>query len=129
MSNVHWEHEQVDTLAIDLTDAPGRIQRKAPKVLEVGAFKTKRNLKRMASGHKYLPGLDGAVSYDRISDLEYEIGFDKRGQGNLANIAVYGSVNNAPIMGSPSDALRIELPSIVENLADAAEDSVLGEEK
>lgn len=129
MTNIEVEHSQVDRLAVDLSKAPGRIQRRLPKVLEVGAFKTKRNLQRMASGHRYLPGLAGAVSYDRLAELEYEIGFDKRGQGKLANVAVYGTSNNAPVMGTPLDALRMELPAILRNLADAAEDSVLGGEK
>lgn len=126
MSRFEWDTSEVSTLATDLSKAPNRIQRRAPKVFEVGAYKTKQNLKRMASGHEYLPGLDGAVAYDRHSDLNYEVGFDKVGQGNLANIAVYGSVNNAPVMGTPMDALRIELSSIERHLAGEGESAVLG---
>lgn len=126
MSKIEFDASEVKTLALDLSKAPGRIQRKAPQVLKVGAFKTKRNLQRMASGHNYLSGLSGAVSYDAITPLHYEIGFDKEGQGHLANIAVYGSVNNAPVMGTPADALRMELPAMLRHLSDEAEDSVLG---
>lgn len=128
MSRIEIEHSQVDRLAMDLARAPGRIQRRAPKVFEVGAYKTKRNLQRMAAGHRYLGGLASAVEYERIdaAGLDYEIGFNKGGVGSLANVAVYGTSNNAPIMGSPADALRMELPNILRHLADVAEDSVLG---
>ena len=41
------------------------------------------------------------MSYDVESspaEVKVTVGFDKRGQGNLANIAAFGSVNNAPVM-------------------------------
>lgn len=122
---IRWDTDQVDRLSIDLSRAPGRIQKSAPHVLLVGINKAKKNLKRMASGHDYLPDLPGHVEYDRLSPLEFELGFNKVGQGNLANIAVYGSVNNAPVSGSPADALRIELPQIMHHLGDEGEDAVL----
>lgn len=124
--SISFDASEVKALALDLSKAPGRIQRKAPKVIETGAFKTKRNLQRMAKGHRYLSGLGGAVAYDRIADLEYEIGFDKGGVGSLANVAVYGTSNNAPVMGSPLDALRMELPAIMRHLGDEGEDAVFG---
>lgn len=126
MTSIHWDTDEVDRLAIDLSEAPGRIQRSADRVLFVGINKAKRNLKRMASGHDYLPQLDDHVEYERHGVLEYELGFNKVGQGNLANIAVYGSVNNAPIMGSPADAIRIELPQIMRQLGDEGADAILG---
>lgn len=126
MTRFRWDTDQVERLAVDLSEAPRRVQQSAPKVLLVGINKAKKNLKRMASGHDYLPHLDGQVEYDRLGMFEYELGFNKRGQGNLANIAVYGSVNNAPVMGSPADALRLELPSIMRHLGDEGSDAVLG---
>jgi hypothetical protein len=126
VSKIEFDASEVRSLALDLSKAPGRIQRSAPKVLEVGAFKTKRNLQRMASGHRFLGGLDSAVAYDALTPLHYEIGFDKGGVGSLANVAVYGTSNNAPVMGTPMDALRLELPSIMRHLSDEGEDAVLG---
>lgn len=122
---IHWDTSQVDLLAVDLRQAQGRIQRSAPKVFEVGANKIKRSMKRVASGHSYLPQLDQHVSYDRHGDLNYEIGFDKVGQGNLANFAAFGSINNAPVMDHTLP-LREEIPSIMKHLADEGEDAVLG---
>jgi hypothetical protein len=39
---------------------------------------------------------------------------------------VYGTSNNAPVMGTPMDALRLELPAILRHLGEDAEDAVLG---
>ena len=121
-----FDTSEVDRLALDLSKAPGRIQRATPQVFLVGINKAKKNLKRMASGHTYLPELDDHVEYDVLGSLHYELGFNKVGQGHLANIAVYGSVNNAPVMGTPTDALRMELPHIEHHLGDEGEDAVLG---
>lgn len=120
---------EVDRLALDLSKAPGRIQRRAPKTLRKGAFDVKQRLRRDASGHAYLPGLAATAAYDEMTPLSYEIGFDKSGQGHLGNVAVYGTPNNAPIMGSPADHLRLEMPTILRYLGDDAEESVLGDGK
>lgn len=124
--NFHWDTSELDRLALDLSEAPGRIQRKAPAVFARGAFEIKNRIKRAAKGHGHLPRLDAHVSYDKLGPLSYEIGFDKVGQGNLANIAAFGSVNNAPVMESPVMIARYELPEIERHLADAGEESVLG---
>lgn len=127
MTRLEWDTSELDRLAVDLSKAPGRIQRKAPGVFARGAFEIKKRLKRDASGHGHLPELDRHVSYDKLGPLDYEIGFDKIGQGNLANIAVYGSVNNAPVMGSPADAARLEMPAIERHLGAEGADAVLGD--
>lgn len=126
MTRLHWDTSEVNRLAVDLSEAPGRAQRKAPAVFARGAFEIKNRIKRAASGHGHLPSLDAHVSYDHLGFLDYEIGFDKRGQGNLANIAVYGSINNAPIMETPAMLARPELREIERHLGDVGEESVLG---
>ena len=124
--NLEWDASEVNRLAVDLSKAPGRIQRKAPGVFARGAFEIKASIKRAASGHDYLPDLDRHVSYTKYGPLDYEIGFDKVGQGNLANIAVYGSINNSPVMESPAMLARPELREIERHLGDVGEESVLG---
>lgn len=126
MTRLHWDTSEANRLAVDLSAAPGRIQRKAPGVFARGAFEIKNRIKRAASGHDYLPSLSAHVSYDHRGFLEYEIGFDKVGQGNLANIAAYGSINNAPVMESPVMVARPELREIERHLGDEGEDAVLG---
>ena len=126
MARLEWDTSQVGRLAVDLSEAPGRIQRKAPSVFARGAFEIKNRIKRAASGHDYLPSLSSHVSYTKFGPLDYEIGFDKVGQGNLANIAAYGSINNAPVMESPAMLARLELREIERHLGDEGEEAVLG---
>ena len=129
MTRIEWDTSQVNRLAADLSKAPGRIQRKAPKVFARGAFEIRNRIKRDASGHGHLSGkdrLDAHVSYDKLSPLAYEIGFDKEGQGELANIAIYGSVNNAPVASPPIVHALAESREIERHLGDEGEDAVLG---
>lgn len=126
MSGLRWDTSEPNRLSVDLSEAPGRAQRKAPAVFARGAFEIKKRLKAAASGHDHLPSLDAHVAYDKVGPLAFEIGFNKVGQGNLANIAVYGSVNNSPIMESPAQLARYEIPAIERHLGDAGEESALG---
>lgn len=124
---IHVDTSQLDRLAIDLSEAPGRIQRSAPKVMARGAFNIKTEMREDFSGHNFLKDLGFKVNYDRLDrlGLAYEIGIDKGGQGSLGNIAAYGTSNNAPV-ADKNAGLRRELPRIVSHLGDVAEDSVLG---
>lgn len=126
MTKITWDTSEVNALASDLSKAPGRIQRKAPAVFARGALETKKRIQRDATGHGHLRGLPRHVGYDRIGLLDYEIGFNKSGQGNLANFAVYGSVNNSPVMSSPAAHLRREIPVIMRHLGDEGEAAVFG---
>lgn len=127
MSNrIQFDTSQVDRLAVDLSEAPGRIQRRAPKVFEVGANKIKKGMRAEASGHRHLRGLPQHVNYTKFSALDFEIGIDKGGQGSLGNFAAFGSVNNVRVMDHTAP-LRHELPFIQRNLVDAGADAVLGE--
>lgn len=124
-----WDTSEVNALSADLSQAPVRIQRKAPAVFLKGAIEIKRRIERSARGHDYLPQLASHVGHDRLGFLRHEIGFNKVGQGNLANIAAFGSVNNAPIMPPPSVIARPELPVIERHLGDEGEDAVLGRQR
>lgn len=126
MTRLHWDTSEVERFAIDLSEAPGRMQRKAAGVFARGAYEIKGRIRRAALGHDYLPDLPRFVSYDHLGPLHYEIGFDKVGQGNLAVFAVYGSVNNAPVMPTPYALALPELREIERHLANEAEDAVLG---
>lgn len=125
MTRIEFDTSEVDRLALDLSRAPGRMQRRAPKVFEVAANKIKRGMRRDAEGHRHLAGLPSQLEYDRLGALDYEIGYNKVGQGNLANFAAFGSINNAPVLVLDAP-LRHELPHMLRALADEAEDSVFG---
>lgn len=124
--SIGLDHTDVRQLGIDLVAAPVRVQVASVKILEVAAAKIKTGMAEAARGHAHLPQLPDHVSYSRIGiGLEYEVGFDKEGQGNLANIAAFGTSKNAPVMDHTA-ALRAEEPSIITQLTLAAEKSVLG---
>lgn len=75
----------------------------------------KAGIRRSASGHTRLPHLSRAVSYDvNVSPtrVEVEVGFDQSGQGNLANIAVYGTSKTAPFVDIDSP-LQAEVPNFM----------------
>lgn len=136
MTTWRIDDSELATLEIDLAGAPGRVQRRAPEVLRgpVG-----RELDRLmtvaATGHigNYFgnPGTEYVtptppISHEMIDTWTLEAGVEKRGSGKLWHIIVFGSVNNAPVYDH-TDALRYVLPYACEQLAGAAEESVLGD--
>lgn len=131
----HFDTSEVDRLAADLSQARGRVQRQGAKVMLVGANKIKKKMREdlndgLSSRRSHLKQLPIKVSYDRLDPLGlgYEIGIDKGGQGNLGNVAAFGTANNAPVFDHTS-ALRREVPYIVRHLADEAQDAVFGGRK
>lgn len=129
---VHIDTSELDRFAMDLTRAPGRMQRMAARDMREAAIKIKKGMQKEASGHRHLPRLPKFVSYEQIGDLamgqpriEYEIGFEARSTGYLDNIAAFGTSNNAPVMDHRAP-MRREMPLLTEQLADDAQDAVLG---
>lgn len=127
MGGIHFDTTQLRELSVDFSKAPGRVQRNAPKAMRRGAQIVKLAMKEDASGHRYLPKFASRVDFDKRDaiGLVYEIGFNKVGQGNLAHIIVFGSVNNAPVYDFFA-ALRRSVPTIMEDMANAGESSVFG---
>lgn len=114
----------VSKLALDLTTSPVKLQIAALKVLEGSAERIEQGMREDATGHRALADLPNHVSSERMSlGLEYEIGFDKVGQGNLANVAAFGTSKNAPVMDHAA-SLRREEPVVLAELLLAAEKSV-----
>lgn len=132
----HIEDEELARLEIDLAAAPGRIQRRAPKVLrdKIGP-RLDREMVIDATGHiGNWFGIAGTqyvtptppISHEMIGTWEVEAGVDKRGTGKLWHIIVFGSVKNAPVYDHTA-ALRRTLPFALEALGVATEESVLGD--
>lgn len=122
---VRFDTSDVKSLNADLSRAPARVQRAARGVLRDGARSVARHLRRDASGHRHLAELPGSVSSGQVGPLNWEIGFDKGGQGSLAHIIVYGSVNNAPVFSNTS-SLHKALPGVERDFAEAGDRSVFG---
>lgn len=111
---IDLDTSDVHRLAVDLTGAAAKVQIGANVELEASAVRVRDGMKADATGHAFLPRLPEYVSYERVALalLAYDIGFDKRGQGNLANIAAFGTSKNAPVMDHTA-SLRREEPVVV----------------
>jgi hypothetical protein len=118
---------EVRRAEVDISRAPGRMQRNAHATTLKGARRVAREMRTDARGHRYLPKLPKAVSYDMLTALEAEIGLGpKKGtQGSLAHIIAYGSVNNAPVYDHTA-GIRRATPAIERDYAEAGEASVFG---
>ena len=96
-------------LAADLEAAGPRAQREAYTALVVEAHAMKDDWRTRVTGVRGLPGLAAAVSYDvtvtGLREITAEIGYDQRGQGELGNIAEFGSSRHGPIRPAGRDVL------------------------
>jgi hypothetical protein len=120
MSSIEFDTSELYALAKDLLDAAQ--VRDFEKVMHKAANNIKRVMKADAIGHRHLPGLPSRVNYDFDTAaggryVSVIVGFDKKKQGNLANIAAFGSRNNAPVMDI-TRGLREELPRLERWLSD-----------
>lgn len=95
------DSREVHALAGELRVAPLRVMTAIVPVAGTAGQKIKAGIRRNATGHYRLGQLPSKVSYDvdaSPSEVRVEVGFDKSGQGNLANIAVYGTADTAPFV-------------------------------
>ena len=122
--SVDIDSRDMRLLAADLTAAPTKVQLACDAQLEISAKRIQAGMKADATGHKALPDLQNHVSYDRLgSGLEYEIGFDKVGQGSLANIGAFGTSRTAPFLDY-AGSLRREEPVLLAALLAIAEKTI-----
>ena len=108
---------EVKELAVSLADAPARLRGRIDDAFADEARALEREMKADATGHRYLPKFARELTTDKVGALGYDIGFEKRGQGNLANIIVFGSINNGPVYEFYGPLLRRAEP-FVERLSD-----------
>ena len=96
-----FDHSELDALARDLMAAPLKVIPALVPVANKAGVNMKRVMKSDASGHRHLPGLASKVNYEVEVDaasLTVEVGFVDEGQGELANIAAFGTSKSAPVM-------------------------------
>lgn len=96
-----FDTSELDALAREFMAAPARIIPALVPTANRAGNNIKRTMKKDASGHGHLPGLSTMVEYDvdvNPTSISVEVGFRKEGQGNLANVAAFGTTNNAPVM-------------------------------
>lgn len=110
-----FDTSELDALARDFAAAPAKVIPALLPVANKAGVSIKGVMRRDASGHSHLPGLSRAVEYDVDSDassVTVTVGFRKQGQGNLANIAAFGTSNNAPVMDI-TRGLTAEVPKFM----------------
>lgn len=110
-------------VVVALDRATSLMQPEVAKVLGRAGMNIKQGVQRRWSGTKHLRKLPSLVSYDvyrTFGSIVVEVGPKHVGQGELANLAEFGSVNNAP-RPALSPELDIEEPKTV-----AALDALLG---
>lgn len=91
--------DDLQKLTVDLERAGGRADVDARKAVQVEAFKMKAEWRQIVTGARNLGGLASAVTYDtRLipSGAEAEVGYEQRGQGELGNIAEFGTSTQGP---------------------------------
>jgi hypothetical protein len=114
---------QLQAARARLAHAPAAYSDAAADVMASGARHIQAGMKTDAGGHRYLPKFAGTIGRSRLTKLSWEIGFNRRGQGNLADIIVGGSINNAPVYPWLGPFER-EIPVLEQRLADKAEQLV-----
>ncbi len=123
---IEIDDTELRRLEVDISGAPGRMQRNASQATIKAARRVNREMVVDATGHRYLGNLPKSVSYQLITPLLAEIGLGPNSdQGSLAHIIAHGSVNNAPVYDYLAGPTRA-MPHVEKVYADAAEESVLG---
>ena len=118
-------HELQD-LAASLMAAAAVITPALVPVANKAGVNIKKRMKADASGHRHLPGLARTVNYDVETGADYievEVGFEKKGQGNLANIAAFGTSRNGPVMDITL-GLKAEVPSFTKYALKVAAEAI-----
>lgn len=120
------DDSELRKLQLDLSGAPLRVQFGRTKVVKRGLKYIEMAMKHDAEGHRYLKHLPKAVSSEMLTDDMGEAGLGPDGgQGSIAHIIVYGSVNNAPVYDHTAGPRKM-IPRILRDFADMGEDAVLG---
>jgi hypothetical protein len=130
MGGVHFDTSQVDRLAVDMTEAPKRLQLRARKTMKRSALEIKRHMMEEFSGHRYARGVPASLEFRQLDGegFAYEIGeLDSAGpQWGIAAILAFGTSNNAPVVDHTAGLWR-EAPIMASHLGADAESAVFGD--
>ena len=86
---------EVQKFAADLGRVSGRVVPEAQKVVKKAVQNVKDDARSRVSGHPSWKRLAATINYDMFG-LEGEVGYDDRGQGELAGIYEFGSARRSP---------------------------------
>ena len=89
------DFSEVRTLASDIGKIPGRLVAETRAVVKKAGQNVKDDTRERISDHPTWKRLEDTVTYD-MHGLAVEVGYEDRGQGELAVIAEFGSDLKAP---------------------------------
>lgn len=106
-------------LSVRMGRLPRELVEPAHAVVAKGLLNVKNDTRERVSDHPSWRRLAQTVTYEQVG-LSGEVGYEDRGQGELAGIAEFGSVRHAP---HPAliPASKAEAPRFEKALLDAAE--------
>jgi len=121
-----FDTSELMKLADSFGDASPRLMRALRPVAERAGVGMKKRMVGISSGHRRLAGLPRTVEYDvdqGLRTISVEVGFRKEGQGNLANIAAFGTSDTAPVFDITAP-LYAEVPLFMRFAAKAAAEAI-----
>ena len=126
MAGVELDVSEVEAFASDLVGVPFELARHAVPVLKRFAQDVKADVQADArsSSNAGMRKAGNFVSYADVlagaSGFETEVGYDKSGAGNLANIMVFGTDKGGGTHPHPADIAVWHVDAFESALADAA---------
>lgn len=120
--DVTADFREVDRLSVSIGRASAALVAAARPVVAKGLLNVKNDTRKNISTDPSWRRLPQTVSYDQ-QGLEGEVGYEDRGQGELAGIYEFGSARRDPHPTLYPAADR-ELPRFEKALADAAEKAI-----
>lgn len=121
-----FDTSELMKLADSFGDASPRLIRSLRPTVERAGVGIKKRMQRAVGGHPRLVGLPRQVEYDvdqGLRSISVEVGFRKEGQGNLANIAAFGTSDTAPVFDITAP-LYAEVPLFMRFAAKAAAEAI-----
>ena len=124
---------EIRTLIADMSRVDERLNSHVVGVVEKGAVNIKSDLVDDMRASTHFKGAARGISYDLKFDgfgnagvIRAEIGPEKGGPGDLANIAYFGTSRGGGTVRNPEYALAEEIPRFSKALADVAASAVFG---
>lgn len=124
---------EVRTAIADMRAVDERLNSWVVESVERGAVNIKNQLRDEMGQSRHFRGAARGITYDMKFDgfgsagvIRAEIGPEKGGPGDLANIAYFGTSRGGGTVRNPEYALADELPRFAKAMADVAANAVLG---
>lgn len=124
--SVEIDMNEVRTLAADVSRVPGQMRRHLVPTLKKGAVNIKKTMQRdlrrsRTYGIRYIARtITFDVHAENADSIAVEIGPDKDLDGDLANIAYFGSWKGGGEIRDPHEALKEEAPAFEKHILEAA---------